>query len=76
MISTKRRLIVCSVVLGVFLLLVEITATFFEDPPTRSSREFEQVIHEMLAKVDRERAEAHDRPSKFFEDGSVVDQNG
>ncbi len=76
MILTKRRLIVFSVVLGVFLLLVEITASFFDDPPTRSSREFEQAMHELLAKVDRGSAEAHYRLSKFFEDVSVVDQNG
>ena len=76
MILTRRRLIVYSVVLGVFLLFVEITAAFFDDPPTWSSREFEQAMHKLLAEVDRGSAEAHYRPSKFFEDVSVVDQNG
>jgi hypothetical protein len=76
MILTQWRLIVFSVVLGVFLLLVEITASFFDDPPRRSSREFEQAMHELLAEVDRGSAEAHYRMSKFFEDGPVFDQNG
>jgi hypothetical protein len=72
----KRRLIVFSVVLGVLLLLVDVTASVFEDPPTRGSREFEQAMHELTEKVVRASAEAHYRLSKFFKDGLVVDQKG
>ena len=76
MILTKRRLIVFSVVLGRFLLPVKVTASFFDDSPTRSSGEFEQAVHETHEKADRGSAAAHYRLSKFFEDGPVVDQNG
>jgi hypothetical protein len=76
MILTRRRLIVFSVVLGVFLLLGRVTAGFFDDLPTRSSREFEQTVHELLEKADRGSAEAYYRLSKHFEDGLVVDKEG
>ena len=76
MILTKRRLIVFSVVLGVFLLLIEVTASVFDEPPTRSSREFEQAMHELLEKADRAGAEAHSRLSKFLEEGLAVEQKG
>ena len=76
MILTKRQMIVFSFVLGVFLLLVEVTASVFDDPPTRSSREFEQAMHELLEKVDRTGAEAHYRLSNFLKEGLVVEQKG
>jgi len=76
MILTKGRLIVFSVVLGVFLLLVEVTASAFDVPPTRSSGEFEPAMHELLEKADRARAEAHYRLGMFLKDGLVVDRKG
>jgi len=76
MILTKGRLLVFSVVLGVLLFLVEVTASVFDDPPTRSSREFEQAMHELLEKADRAGAEAHYRLGMFLKDGLVVDRKG
>jgi len=76
MILTRRRLIVFSVVLGVFLLLGKVTASFFDDLPTRSSREFEQAVHEFLKKADRGSAEVCYRLRKYSEGGLVVDKEG
>ncbi len=75
MILTKRRLIVFSVALGMLLLLLKVTASFFDDSPSRSSREFEQAVHELLEEAERGSAQAHYRLGRFFEEGLGIPRN-
>jgi hypothetical protein len=69
MVLTKRRLIVFSVAVGMLLLLLKVTASFFDDSPAGGSRNFEQAVHELLEGADRGSAQAHYRLGRFFEEG-------
>jgi hypothetical protein len=75
MILTKRRLIIVSVAIGLFLLLFKVTASFFDDSPKQGPPDFEQALRELLEEADRGSTRAHYRLGRFFEEGIGISRN-